>query len=76
LNRFDNFGGNIAGQGEAGCVGVDFHGAAESLLGGACHTICFIEDDYFVPISWVFGEKQKEISKMELNIHGVVVHEK
>ena len=37
LQRFDDLLGLIAGEGEAGGGGVDFHSAAEGLLGAGCH---------------------------------------
>ena len=45
LDGFDDFVGGVAGEGEAGGGGVDFHGSAEGLLRAACHAVCFVEDD-------------------------------
>ena len=49
LDGFDNFIGGVAGEGEAGGGGVDFHGAAEGLLRAGCHAVGFVEDDEFLP---------------------------
>ena len=48
LDGFDDFIGGVAGEGEAGGGGVDFHGAAEGLLRAACHAVGFVEDDEFL----------------------------
>ena len=37
LERFDDLVGRVAGEGEPGGGGVDFHGAPESLLRAGCH---------------------------------------
>ena len=49
LDGFDDFVGGVAGEGEAGGGGVDFHGAAEGLLRAACHAVGLVEDDEFLP---------------------------
>ena len=48
LDGFDDFIGGVAGEGEAGGGRVDFHGAAESLLGAGGHAVGFVEDDEFL----------------------------
>ena len=45
LDGFDDFVGCVAGEGEAGGGGIDFHGSAEGLLRAACHAVRFVEDD-------------------------------
>lgn len=39
LEGLDDFVGGVAGEGEARGGGVDFHGAAEGLLGAGCHAV-------------------------------------
>jgi len=48
LQGLDDFVGHVAGEGEAGGGGVDFHGAAEGLLGARGHAVGFVEDDEFL----------------------------
>ena len=48
LEGFDDFVGGVAGEGEAGGRGVDFHGAPEGLLGAGGHAVGFVEDDEFL----------------------------
>ena len=48
LDGFDDFIGGVAGESEAGGCGVDFHGAAEGLLGAGGHAVGFVEDDEFL----------------------------
>ena len=45
LDGFDDFVGCVAGEGEAGGGGIDFHGSAEGLLRAARHAVRFVEDD-------------------------------
>ena len=45
LEGLDDLVGGVAGEGEAGCGGVDLHGAAEGLLGAGGHAVGFVEDD-------------------------------
>lgn len=48
LKRLDDLVGLVACKCEARGVGVDFHGAAKSLLGTGRHAVCFVEDDELV----------------------------
>ena len=48
MQRFDDFVAGVAGEGEAGGGGVDFHGATEGLLGAGGHAVGFVEDDEFM----------------------------
>lgn len=52
LNGFDDLGGDVARQGEAGGVGVDLHGSAKGLLGRGRHTVGLVEDDDLVTAGW------------------------
>ena len=45
MDGFDDFVGGVAGEGEAGGGGVDFHCAAEGLLRAGGHAVGFVEDD-------------------------------
>ena len=49
LDGFDDFVGGVAGEGEAGGGGIDFHCSSESLLRPARHAVRFIEDNQFLP---------------------------
>ena len=48
MQGFDDLVGHVAGEGEAGGGGVDFHGAAQGLLGARSHAVGFVEDDEFL----------------------------
>ncbi len=48
LQGLDDFIGHVAGEGEAGGGAVDFHGAAQGLLGARGHAVGFVEDDEFL----------------------------
>ena len=49
LNRLDNLGRDIACQGKASRIGVNFHGASKGLLSCLGHGISFIQNDNLVP---------------------------
>ena len=55
LDWFDYFVGGVAGEGEAGGGGVDFHSAAEGLLRAGGHAVGFVEDDEFLA-AWGQGD--------------------
>ena len=48
MQGLDDLVGHVAGEGEARGGGVDFHGAAEGLLGARGHAVGFVEDDEFL----------------------------
>lgn len=56
LDGLNNLAGGIAGQGKAGCVAVDLHGAPQGLLrplrhAARPHHILFIQDvTFYAPI--------------------------
>ncbi len=49
LEGLDDLVGLVAGEGEAGGRGVDFHGASEGLLRAGGHAVGFVEDDDLLP---------------------------
>ena len=48
MDGFDDFVGSVASEREAGGRRIDFHSAAEGLLGAGGHAVGFVEDDEFL----------------------------